>query len=146
MASFFGECLKLVTAKSFYRQYWRYFDIVKADTEELLAASFMLRHEVFCVENNYEPYPDTPEGQEIDAYDDRSDHYLLIHKKTNQVAGSVRVVMPSLNDALFALPLQEVCDHPALFNEDIVPTLCEVSRLCMASQFRQRPNDGTILP
>lgn len=146
MSSFFGECLKLVSAKSFYRQYWRYFDVVKADTEQLLEASFRLRHEVFCVENNYENFPGAPEGLEIDAYDERADHFLLFHKQTGQVAGTVRAVIPSNNDALFALPLQELCDHPALFKEEIVNTLCEFSRLCMASDYRQRPADGSILP
>lgn len=146
MSSFLGECLKLAERRSFYRQYWRYFDVVPANTQALLEQAYKLRYDVYCEENQHPMNCDSPDGMEIDAFDERAEHHLLIHQPTGDIAGTVRVIPPDQDSPLFSLPLQEVCDHPVLFNDDIVSSLSEISRLCMASRFRKRPTDGTILP
>lgn len=103
------------------------FDVVVADTADLRAATFALRHEVYCREFGFEPV--RADGLERDAYDDRAHHYLLRHVPTGAWAGCVRVV-PGPD-----LPYEEVFgDVPV--DLATVPH-GEISRLTIARDFRR---------
>lgn len=105
------------------------FDVVVADTADLRAATFALRHEVYCREHGFEPV--RADGLERDAYDDRAHHYLLAHVPTGTWAGCVRVV-PGPD-----LPYETVfADLPV--DLAAVPR-GEISRLTIAREFRRRP-------
>lgn len=146
MSSFLKECLKMASGRSFYNLYNRYFDVIEAKSPLEKEMCYRLRYNVFCEENAMNFYTDTPDGLEVDAYDEKARHFMLIHRPSGNIAGTVRVIPPSTENALFSLPLQEVCDHPVLFNEHVAPDLIEFSRLCMNRMYRQRPEDGSILP
>ncbi|MGH7225707.1 MAG: GNAT family N-acyltransferase, partial [Gemmataceae bacterium] len=61
-------------------QYGRHFDIVPADTPDLLGRAYRLRYQVYCVEHAFLDPADNPGGREIDEFDAHSVHSLLIHR------------------------------------------------------------------
>ena len=120
----------------------RYFDIVVADTPELMERVFRVRWEVYCKEFGYEHKSSSDRGLETDEFDQIAEHGLIVHKSSGQTAGCVRVVKPGLGAAQ-TLPLQRYCAaglwtcpwHPStLASWDC----CEVSRLAVHSEFRRR--------
>jgi N-acyl amino acid synthase of PEP-CTERM/exosortase system len=126
--------------------YESYFDInydVSADNK-LLEQVLALRYQVYCVENDYEEADRHPDGFECDEYDDRSIHSLLIHRASGGVAGTVRMILPDPNSPQGSLPIDQVCEHPALRDQQILPrdTIAEVSRFAVSKQFRRRLEDA----
>lgn len=145
---FLNACLESMQSKSFYNDYHKSFRILRADSNALREIVYRLRYEVYCGENGMEIKGESAESAalEQDSYDDRSQHYLLYHKGTDKVAGTIRVVMPREDKPLHSFPIQFICDHPLLHMEEKVTRFCELSRLCMARDFRKRPGDGKLLP
>ena len=124
--------------------YERWFRAVPASTPELRREAFRLRYQVYCVENPFEDPADNPGEEESDAYDAHSVHSLLIHRPTEAVAGTVRLVLP-LPDALDdSFALQRVCHEPMLRDRKAFPVLrmAEVSRFSISKGFRKRRTDG----
>lgn len=122
-----------------------WFEVIPADTPELEKESFRLRYQVYCVENEFEDPADNPDGLETDFYDQHSVHSLLIHRLTGDVAGSVRLVLPRLDEPNGGLPIHQVCSEPEIRDESILPlaTTAEISRFAISKQFRRRREDGT---
>ncbi len=119
--------------------YHRYFDVVPADTQDLLDEALRLRYQVYCVEHAFENPLEHPDGREIDRYDARSIHSLLIHKPTHSVVGTVRLILPSDEP----LPITELCHDPRLKDVSIFPpaTTAEISRFAISKRFRRRVED-----
>lgn len=141
----FSAALRTIQQKTFSDDYWRTFEIVKADTDELKERCFRLRYEVFCKENQFDIISDA-DLLEKDAYDPHADHFLLVHREIGADAGTIRVLLPNEYEPQVSFPLQNNCDHPLLMIDSRIMRLAEMSRLCMAKRFRQRPLDGKILP
>lgn len=145
----FAAALQTIQQKTFYQDYWRAFDLIHAQTDELKERAFRLRYDVFCKENAFEKAGGADggaQGLEFDAYDPRAFHYLLVHRDSGEDAGTVRILLANEQDPRQSFPLQGVCDHPLLGIDSKVLRLAEFSRLCMARRFRRRPLDGKILP
>lgn len=140
-----SAALQAIQQKTFYQHYWRTFDIVHAQTDELRERAFRLRYDVFCRENKFEPATD-PTEMERDAYDRKAIHFLMVHRDSGDDAGTVRILLPDEGNLQESFPLQELCDHPLLLIDHKVRKMAEISRLCMAHRFRRRPMDGKILP
>tara|TARA_B100001939_G_C16947375_1_gene620840 strand:+ start:2117 stop:2932 length:816 start_codon:yes stop_codon:yes gene_type:complete len=124
--------------------YRELFDVVPADTPELLEESYRLRYQVYCLETGFENKDDFPDGLEIDPYDGQSVASLLIHKKSSIVAGTVRLVLPKKGGAeIPALTVSE--DLRALESKALpVETTAEISRFTVSKKFRQRHYDTHI--
>ncbi|HRQ60694.1 MAG TPA: PEP-CTERM/exosortase system-associated acyltransferase [Alphaproteobacteria bacterium] len=141
--SLLEACMHTMRMRSFSSAYARTFEVVKADSPELKRRVYNLRYRVYCEENGFEKPADTE--MEFDEFDKRATHFLLIHKASGQDAGTVRLV-PCAPDALLqSFPIQQHCDHPFL---EIPERLChigEISRFCMAPEFRRRPEDTQLL-
>ena len=80
-----------------FTHFRQYFEILRADTTDLLEQAFRLRYQVYCQEGllpGYNPL-DYPDGLERDIYDyeHRSAHCLLRHRPTGTNAGTVRLVL-----------------------------------------------------
>jgi N-acyl amino acid synthase of PEP-CTERM/exosortase system len=120
--------------------YNRYFDVAPTDTPDQLDAAYRLRYQVYCVENPFENPDEHLDGREIDEYDERSVHSLLIHRPTTAVAGTVRLVLPRPGKRL---PIMHTCLHPVLGDPRILPpeTTAEISRFAVSKQFRRRATD-----
>jgi len=120
--------------------YNRYFEVVLADTPDLLKEAYRLRYQVYCVENPFENPDEHSDGCERDEYDGHSVHSLLVHRPTGSVAGTVRLVLPQRGKPL---PITRVCRHPLLGNLRVMPaeSTAEISRFAVSKQFRRRATD-----
>jgi N-acyl amino acid synthase of PEP-CTERM/exosortase system len=113
-----------------------------ANTDDLLSVSYKIRHQVYCVEEGFEP----PNSEEIekDEFDKYSSCCLIEHTKNKRFAGTVRLVRPFDNTHL--LPIEKYCEnsitdnklHPKNFPRHEV---CEISRLAVPNEFRRRQMD-----
>jgi len=116
-----------------------HFDIVTAESPQLMEDVFALRYQVYCEETGFENPADFPDRVEYDDYDKRSVHSLLQHVRTGLDAGTVRLVIPEEGE-LASLPLHEVTDHPFFRDEKRFPadSVAEVSRFAISRGFRRR--------
>lgn len=142
----FSTALEAIQKKTFYQTYWRSFEVINAQTDELKERAFRLRYDVFCKENRFEESAEDAAELEKDSFDPKALHFLLVHRDSGEDAGTVRILLPNEAAPLQSFPLQNICDHPLLTLDHKVLGLAELSRLCMAKRFRRRPLDGRILP
>lgn len=108
---------------------------------------YRIRYEVYCDELGFENADEFPDGLEKDAFDDRSHHCLLQHRRTGAYAGCVRLVMPRQNHPQSPLPFERPCAG-SLHRELVSPLLNrrhsigELSRLAVPETFRRRADDA----
>ena len=128
---------------SLYDIYNSYFQVVQADTPELLREAQRLRYQVYCLENEFEDPEANPEGLESDELDQRSRHSLLIHRESGLVAGTVRLILPDPEAAL-AFPAVETSEALREHGPRYLPaaTTGEISRFSISKDFRRRVEDG----
>ena len=86
-----GQAHRVTAWNLVYRQR---FDVVDANTPELLEEAHRLRFQVYCVENPYESPESHPGGLEADEFDSHSAHVLLRHRATDTYVGTVRLILP----------------------------------------------------
>src|SRR5579864_9641579 len=110
--------------------YAQYFDILRADTPELLDEAYRLRYQVYCIEHPFENPAEHRNGREMDIDDDRSVHALLRHRRSGAFAGTVRVILPTPGEPQRLLPMQRVLASQQSGLIDCFPraTTAEVSR------------------
>ena len=125
--------------QDFLSCYREHFEVVRASTPSLLDQVYRLRYQVYCVENDYEDAGRQAEGRETDIYDDRSVHALLIHRCSDAVAGTVRVILPG-KDREPPLPINLVadCDQRERLRRLPHSRTAEISRFAVSKEFRQR--------
>ncbi|EIW87817.1 hypothetical protein AGRI_14900 [Alishewanella agri BL06] len=117
----------------------RDFQIKRAFTAAEQLQCFRLRHLVYCEELGFEPTNSS--AIEQDHYDARASHYLLQHRQTDSLAGTMRMVYCRQPDD--KLPLTRYFQTG--FNKpDLAPSafafdsVCELSRLALANDFRRQ--------
>lgn len=120
------------------------FQIVRADTPELVDAAHQLRYQVYCEEKGYEDPSRFPDRREFDDYDSRAIHSLIRHRSSDMYIGVVRLVLPKDKGAADQpLPIEEHCglqldqSHPHLAE---LPrhSIGEISRFSVSKVFRRR--------
>ena len=99
-----------------------------ADTPDLVREAYRLRHQVYCVENNYETGRD---GMEFDEFDMHSRHAVVRRNSPGELVGSVRLVLPRRDALREALPMLRVCD-PAVLRHVPLQKAGEVSRFAIS--------------
>lgn len=115
---------------------------VIASSRALKAQSYSIRHSVYCEELKLEAT--RPNKQESDEFDAYSIPCLIRHVSSDTIAGTVRMVRPTLESEL--LPIEKYCMH-AITNDALLPTnferssICEISRLAIPAHFRRRSMD-----
>jgi N-acyl amino acid synthase of PEP-CTERM/exosortase system len=128
--------------------YDRYFQVLLADSDELRDWSYRLRYQVYCIENEYEPISENPNGRETDVYDPQSEHALLVHRNSGTVVGTTRLIMPKANGKDLPQPIYQMCSSDILArHSDEIPVqkTAELSRFAVAKEFRRRAEDqGTL--
>lgn len=144
--SWISACVQGIQQQAFYATYNNSFTVERADSPEKIEQALRLRYDVYCRENAFLDPQAFPQQMEHDEFDARAVHHLLIHKDSGAVAGTIRVLLPNPEGPLTSFELQKNCDHPLLQIENRVMGLAEISRFCMARDFRRRPRDGHILP
>lgn len=126
-----------------HKHFSTYFQVVPADSPELVREAQMIRHEVYCAELGWEPI--SRDGLERDEHDAHALHCLLRAVRSQRYIGCVRLVLPHQGENP-ALPIQSLCldklmpGHPdprAAARGEIA----EVSRLAIVSDYRRRKNE-----
>jgi N-acyl amino acid synthase of PEP-CTERM/exosortase system len=124
----------------FGASYTNYFDLVRADTPELLDEAYRLRYQVYCLEHAFENLAEHSNGRETDVDDDRSVHALLVHRRTGTYAGTVRVILPNCHEPHRLLPIQRILasQQRGVAERLPGPTTAEISRFLVSKEFRRR--------
>jgi N-acyl amino acid synthase of PEP-CTERM/exosortase system len=124
--------------------YRELFEAIPADTPELRRQAHRLRYQVYCVENSYEDPAANPTGMEHDEFDGHSVQGILLHRPSELVVGTVRLVLHDPGASVGALPIHKVCRDPRAYDPDILPpaSTCELSRFAISKTFRRRAGDG----
>jgi N-acyl amino acid synthase of PEP-CTERM/exosortase system len=127
--------------QDFLSCYREHFEVVRASTPFLLDQVYRLRYQVYCVENAYRDRQ--LEGREKDIYDERSVHALLVHRRSEAVAGTVRVILPGTDQQHPPLPINIVADSEQreLLRRLPRSRTAELSRFAVSKEFRQRCTD-----
>jgi N-acyl amino acid synthase of PEP-CTERM/exosortase system len=124
-----------------------YFEIVIANTPELMKKTHQLRYEVFCQEFHFERDEDCPGGLEEDEYDAQALHCLILHRSSELPAGCVRLIHTRQDDPHAPLPIERYCGdclYPGPTHPTQLPrkSLCEISRLAVSRHFRRRQGES----
>lgn len=133
--------------KELMEPFAQYFQILIADTPDLMQKAYQIRYEVFCQEFHFEREEDCPGGLERDDYDAQSVHCLIIHRSSNLPAGCIRLIHTRPDDPAAPLPIERYCSasfysgatHPSRLPR---PGLCEISRLAVSGHFRKRRGES----
>jgi N-acyl amino acid synthase of PEP-CTERM/exosortase system len=109
------------------------FTVRIADTDSLRQQAFQLRHQVYCVENAFEPR--RADSIETDGFDTRAPHALLFHRDAEAPIGTVRLVLPEQHVKTGTLPIHAVCAAD-LFKRIGLPLggTAEISRFALSRE------------
>jgi N-acyl amino acid synthase of PEP-CTERM/exosortase system len=130
------------TFGDFRTEYERHFAVVRAATPKLLREAYRLRYQVYCVENPFED-PEQQIGEsESDDDDDRSIHTLLVHRRTGEIAGTSRVILPDQRTSR-PLPMATLLNDGdrRCFDGFPVAHTAEMSRFAVSKDFRRRRSE-----
>ncbi|MYM62005.1 PEP-CTERM/exosortase system-associated acyltransferase [Pseudomaricurvus sp. HS19] len=124
-----------------------YFDVQLADDPQSLREVYALRYRVYCEEFGFEESSHFPDHLEQDEFDQQSLHCLIRHRPTGSPAGCVRMVPTFASRDTDPLPFEKYCSaslDERFFTALDLPreSLCEVSRLAVAREFRKRRGES----
>lgn len=127
-----------------YNNFQKFFEIVEADTSELLEIVYRIRYQVFCVEHDFLDASQYPDKKEKDNCDDHSSHVLLRFRSSGDFIGSVRLILfnPLQPEKLFPVEMYTQLDL-TLCNINALPRqqIAEISRSVIVKQFDRRRGD-----
>jgi len=118
-----------------------YFQLLSANTQELIEQAFALRYQVYCLERQFEDPAEQPDGLEVDEYDRHAVHSLLLHRPQDAAIGTARLILPQARP--HSLPIQQLLKKNGLNARDYFPNdaVAEVSRFAISKEFRRRNVD-----
>jgi N-acyl amino acid synthase of PEP-CTERM/exosortase system len=123
--------------KQLAEKFSRYFRVNLAVTPQQKRYSYAIRHQVYAEELGWELQTET--RLETDNYDAFSHHCLLEHKRSGDLTGCVRLVLPSIGRPESKLPCQ-AHEIPMLndrrLSDGSSESVGEVSRLAVLNSFR----------
>jgi N-acyl-L-homoserine lactone synthetase len=109
--------------------------IVKVDPRnhrDLFQKVLRLRYEVYCLERGFEKVTDHPQGLESDPYDENAIHLAAICERSQEVVGTVRLIMHS--DLGF--PLEKIFEVDLAGGSVCKSRIGEISRLSVPRKHR----------
>ena len=118
------------------------FEVLSADTPELIRQAQEVRYQVYCSEHAFLPI-ENPQGIETDEFDSHAVHTLLLSRQTGVPLGTVRLIMPLANALERSFVVQRLLDASALKMLHSLPlhSMAEVSRFSISRQFRRVMTD-----
>ncbi|MCU7812080.1 MAG: PEP-CTERM/exosortase system-associated acyltransferase [Candidatus Thiodiazotropha sp. (ex Notomyrtea botanica)] len=126
---------------SLAQNFTQYFRVGLAATRQQKRYAYAIRYQVYAEELAWEPLNES--RQEIDACDDYAIHCLLEHKRSGEIAGCVRLVIPPTDKPEAKLPCQL---HEIPMDEEqqrlMAKEAGEISRLAVPSNFRRRAKEA----
>ncbi len=126
-----------------YTTFHERFEIIIADTPELLEEVYRVRYQVLCVEQRIPGFEQTlyADGQEKDDYDSHSSHVLIRHRHSGKFIGTARLILfDSMNpEKLFPVETHGWLD-PELLDMSKFPReqIAEISRFVVINHFNRR--------
>lgn len=129
-----------------YNSFQKFFEIVIADTAELLEKVYKIRYQVLCVEKRLPGFDadQCPDMLEKDCYDSHSSHALLKYRPTGDFIGTVRLILADSSQPDKLLPI-ELYGHtdPELCDIKTLPRVqtAEISRAVVVGQFDRRKGE-----
>jgi N-acyl amino acid synthase of PEP-CTERM/exosortase system len=128
--------------ESLAKNFSQYFRIRLAATRQQRRFAYAIRYQVYAEELGWEPPND--DRLETDTCDDYAYHCLLEHRRSRDVAGCVRLVLPHIGRPDARLPCQTheipMKADRNLSEFDGVPA-GEISRLAVPAHFRRRARE-----
>jgi len=126
-----------------YEVFHRNFEVIHADSNDLLDEAYKLRYQIYCKENQYENADDFPYDLEHDKYDSRSSHCLVKHIDSDCFAGVVRLILPDRNNPEKQFPIEKACGNlfePELLKNHYFPreSMAEISRFAVSRHFKEQ--------
>lgn len=123
-----------------------YFEIVNANSPELLRDVFHLRYQVLCIEQRVPGFEaaNYPMEMESDDYDRHSSHILLRHRPSGDFVGTVRLILPDPLNPGKTFPMEQYTQFdPALFDINKLSRqhTGEISRLVIVRRFARRRDE-----
>jgi N-acyl amino acid synthase of PEP-CTERM/exosortase system len=118
------------------------FEVLNADTPELIRQAQRIRYQAYCVENSLEK--DNAEGIETDEFDSQAAHSLLVARATATALGTVRLIMPRANAPERSFAVQRLLDPSSARRLLSLPihTMAEASRFSISRHFRRLMADS----
>lgn len=118
--------------------------VITADTPALQEQAYKLRYQVYCKEKNFENPDAHPLELEIDEFDARSVHSVIIDRPTRAVTATVRLILPNPDGFEKSFPIQGVCSHPMLRTQKLFYSArsAEISRFAVSKEFSRRAADS----
>lgn len=113
--------------------------VVDAEEPALIDQILHLRYRSYCIEHPWLDPNDYPDERERDAFDDSAIHIALIHRRSGEVVGGVRLVLPEGDGGIDTLPIVELAPpatRPLLAGLPAART-AEVSRFAVSKAFRR---------
>lgn len=110
----------------------RHYQVIIADTPEARRIHHRIRYAVYCLETGYEDPADYPTGEERDAWDEQSVHFLVRHRKSGDWVAAMRLVVPSGIE----LPIHGISG--VRVQPELSGHVAEVSRLCILGAHRSK--------
>lgn len=123
-----------------------YFEVINADSPELLRDVFHLRYQVYCIEQRAPGFEASkyPDEMESDEYDAHSSHILLRHRPSGEFVGTARLILqdPLNPEGLFPTEKHMQID-PSLIDMSRLTrqSIGEISRLVVVRQFARRHDE-----
>jgi N-acyl amino acid synthase of PEP-CTERM/exosortase system len=120
-----------------------YFQLVSANTQDLIDEAFALRYQVYCIERQFEDPSRQPGGLETDEYDRHAVHSLIIHRPRAEAIGTARLILPQARPN--SLPIQQLLKKNGLNAIDYFPneSAAEISRFAISKEFRRRSAESS---
>lgn len=124
----------------------QYFEIVPADTAQLIEQVMALRFQVYCVEHSFEDPTTFRNGLEQDQFDQRAVHSLIRYLNSESKEGTVatvRLVLADSRNPREIFPIEGCCPISPEIKSDISlnferEQIAEISRFAVSKQFRRR--------
>lgn len=113
-----------------FKEVCREIKVVLCDTQKLLKEAKKIRHEVFCVENGYEPI--AINALEQDEYDEHSHHLLAMDRMTGESVGTMRIIISKDLPMDIHMPENHILKRTIFSGGKVV----ELSRLAVLSTYR----------
>lgn len=118
----------------------QYFEIIFANTPELLEEAYRLRYKVLCIEQRLPGFEASKYSHDLekDDYDQHSVHILVRHKPSNTYVGTARLILADPANPDKPFPIEK---HTELYSTAINTAgfprkyIAEISRLIILNRF-----------
>ena len=114
----------------------QWFDVIPADTPALREKAYRLRYQVYCCENQYENPDENLQQMEMDAFDERSAHSLVIDRASGVAVGTVRLIFSGRETPTGVFPVQHILRQPLPADLPVSSTV-EISRFAISKKMRK---------